>query len=766
MQPTHTPSISQNNQDENAVPIGNYAEEAYLAYAVSVVKGRALPSVEDGQKPVQRRILYAMQEMGLVAGVKPVKSARVVGNVLGMYHPHGDSSAYEAAVRLAQDFTLRYPLIDGQGNFGSRDGDGAAAMRYTEMRLSPIADLLLSEIDRGTVDFQSNYDGAFQEPVLLPARLPMMLLNGASGIAVGMATEMIPHNMREIANAVLHLMEHPHCTSADLMQHVPGPDFPGGGQLISQTADILATYETGRGSLRLRARWTVEPMARGQWRIIINELPHGVSVEAIQDEILAISNPKPKKDKKNIDQDQLLIKQSALSMIDTVKSEGKKDVRLIIEPKTSKVSSDELMAFLLLHTSLEVSCPVNMVMIGTGGRPAQKGMIAILKEWIAFRLAVVRRRCQFDLDKINKRIHILEGRMIAFLHIDEVIRVIRNSDEPKTDLISAFKLTEIQAEDILEIKLRQLARLEGFKIEKELKDLREEADGLTIILAHDSKLQKLTAKEIKQDAQQYGDDRRTLIEPVERTQGGQKAFVVDEPITILLSKNGWVRARQGHGIERDAITWKAGDAEFAIIETRTVLPIILLDSHGRCYTFDASTVPGGKGDGIPLSTMIEIQNAATLVYALSGKDDEKYLFSASNSYGFIAPLKGLIARPKAGKSFMKLEAGATIMPPLKLDGYTHLAVISTEKKLLVFAISEINEYPNGGKGVRLMEMSKQASLSQLVLSDGLSASLSIKGKIKKIESDYLAKYLQKRARKGYLIEENKSSTKKQVDLFS
>lgn len=758
-------TMQENNNEDNAVPIGQYAEEAYLAYAVSVVKGRALPSVEDGQKPVQRRILYAMKEMGLVAGTKPVKSARVVGNVLGMYHPHGDSSAYEAAVRLAQDFTLRYPLIDGQGNFGSRDGDGAAAMRYTEMRLSPIADLLLSEIDRGTVDFQSNYDGAFQEPVLLPARLPMMLLNGASGIAVGMATEMVPHNMREIASAVLHVMDNPDVTMAELMQHVPGPDFPGGGQVITQTADILATYETGRGSLRLRARWIVEPMARGQWRIIINELPHGVSVETIQDEILGISNPKPKKDKKTIDQDQLLVKQSALSMIDTVKSEGKKDVRLIIEPKTSKVSSEELMAFLLLHTSLEVSCPVNMVMIGTDGRPAQKGLIAILKEWIAFRLNVVRRRCQFDLDKINKRIHILEGRMIAFLHIDEVIRVIRNSDEPKTDLIAAFQLSEIQAEDILEIRLRQLARLEGFKIEKELKDLREEADGLQTILGSETKLRRLTAKEIKQDAEKYGDDRRTRIEPVERAQGGQKAFVVDEPVTILLSKNGWIRARQGHGVERDSVTWKSGDGEFAVIETRTVLPVVLLDSNGRCYAFDASTVPGGKGDGIPLSSIIEVQNGAKLAHAISGKDDDKYLFVSSNSYGFVAPLKGLVARPKAGKAFMKPEAGVSILPPMKLDDRTHIAVTSSENKLLVFPVSEVNEYPNGGKGVRIMDIPDGASLSLIELSDGLSVNLTIKGKSKVIEGEGLTKYLQKRARKGHPVQDGKFVVKKQSSLF-
>jgi topoisomerase-4 subunit A len=754
-----------NENDNAAVAIGAYAEDAYLAYAVSVVKGRALPMVEDGQKPVQRRILFAMKEMGLVAGVKPVKSARVVGNVLGMYHPHGDSSAYEAAVRLAQDFTLRYPLIDGQGNFGSRDGDGAAAMRYTEMRLSPIADLLLAEIDRGTVDFQNNYDGAFQEPVLLPARLPMMLLNGASGIAVGMATEMIPHNMREIANAVLQVMEKPDCTTEELMQHVPGPDFPGGGQLISSTADIRSTYETGRGSLRLRARWLVEAMARGQWRIIINELPHGVSVETVMAEIEAISNPKPKKDKKSIDQDQLLVKQMVLSLLDSVRSEGKKDVRLILEPKTSKVSSDELMAFLLVHTSMEVSCPVNMVMIGTDGRPAQKGLLKIIQEWIAFRLNVVRRRCQFDLDKINRRIHILDGRMIAFLHIDEIIRVIRNSDEPKADLIAAFNLSEIQAEDILEIRLRQLARLEGFKIERELKELREAAGGLEAILASDNKLRRLTAKEIKQDAEKYGDDRRTLIEPVERVQGGQKAFVVDEPVTIMLSKNGWIRSRQGHGVDRDALAWKAGDGEFAVLETRTTLPIVLIDSNGRCYSFDASSVPGGKGDGIPLSSIIEIQFGAKLLHALSGKDDDKYLFITSNSYGFIAPLKSLVARPKAGKAFMKPEAGASILPPLKLDASSHIAVTSSEHKLLVFPLAEINEYPNGGRGVTIMDIPAGAALLSVTLNDGVSVNVTLKGKTKTISAEELSKFMQKRAKKGQALNAPNNASPKQRKLL-
>jgi topoisomerase-4 subunit A len=423
------------------------------------------------------------------------------------------------------------------------------------------------------------------------------------------------------------------------------------------------------------------------------------------------------------------------------------------------------MAFLLVHTSMEVSCPVNMVMIGTDGRPAQKGLVKILKEWIEFRLNVVKRRSQFDLDKINRRIHILDGRLIAFLHIDEIIKVIRNSDDPKVDLIAAFNLSEIQAEDILEIRLRQLARLEGFKIERELKELREEAGKLEAILASETKLRKLTAKEIKQDAEKYGDDRRTLIEPVERVQGGQKAFVVDESVTIMLSKNGWIRARQGHGVDRESLAWKAGDGEFSVIETRTILPIILIDSNGRCYSFDASSVPGGKGDGIPVSAIIEIQNGAKLLHALSGKDEDKYLFTTSNSYGFIAPLKGLIARPKAGKAFMKPEEGATINAPVKLDASTHVALSSSENKLLVFQVSEINEYPNGGRGVRMMDMPDSASLERVELCDGVTANITIKGKTKTISGEDLTKYIQKRARKGSLFIANNNALPRQRKLL-
>ena len=454
-------------ESPDSLTLADYAERAYLDYAISVVKGRALPEVADGQKPVQRRILYAMHEMGLRADSKPVKSARVVGDVLGKFHPHGDQSAYDALVRLAQDFSLRYPLIDGQGNFGSRDGDGAAAMRYTEARLTPIARLLLEELDQGTVDFIPNYDGSMEEPQLLPARLPFVLLNGASGIAVGMATEIPPHNLREVAAATVALIRNPRLSLAELLEIMPGPDYPGAGQIISSAADIAQIYESGRGSVKVRARWSIEEMARGQWQLVVNELPPGTSAQKVLEEIEELTNPKVKTGKKALTPDQLQLKQSLLAVLDTVRDESGKDapVRLVFEPKSKNIEQQEFINTLLAHTSLESGAAINLVMIGTDGRPRQKALPEILSEWIAFRFATVTRRTRHRLGKVDDRIHILEGRMLVLLNIDEVIRIIRESDEPKMALIEAFKLSDRQAEDILEIRLRQLARLEAIRIE-------------------------------------------------------------------------------------------------------------------------------------------------------------------------------------------------------------------------------------------------------------------------------------------------------------
>ena len=570
------PPANGSNGDETP-HLADYARRAYLEYALSVVKGRALPDVADGQKPVQRRILYAMDRMGLsfsgssgANGAKPVKSARVVGDVLGRFHPHGDQAAYDALVRMAQDFSQRYPLIDGQGNFGSRDGDGAAAMRYTEARLARITQLLTDELDMGTVDFVPNYDGSTEEPAQLPARLPFTLLNGASGIAVGMATEIPSHNLREVADACVALVKNPQLTNEELLTLIPGPDFPGGGQIISSSTDIADAYRTGRGSLKVRARWTIEDLARGQWQLVVTELAHNVSTQKVLEEIEALTNPQVKTGKKALTQDQLQLKAGMLAVLDSVRDESSKDalVRIVFEPKSRTIGKDELVNALLAHTSLETSVSVNMTAVGLDGKPVQKSLRQMLEEWVAFRQQTITRRSQHRLGKVLDRIHILEGRQIVLLNIDEVIAIIRESDEPKAALMARFTLSDRQAEDILEIRLRQLARLEAIKIEQELKELSLEQKKLEDILNSPASLRRLMVKEIEQDAKQFADARRTLIQEEKKTV--TEVLVADDPVTVIISEKGWVRARTGHGHDPASFTFKAGDTLYRAFECRTV----------------------------------------------------------------------------------------------------------------------------------------------------------------------------------------------------
>ncbi len=700
--------------DDGSLALDRFAERAYLAYAMSVVKSRALPQVEDGLKPVQRRILYAMSEMRLSSTSKHVKSARVVGDVIGKYHPHGDTSVYDAMVRVAQDFSLRYPLVDGQGNFGSRDGDSAAAMRYTECRLTPIAELLLAEIDRGTVDFIPNYDGAFEEPKLMPARLPFVLMNGASGIAVGMATEIPPHNLREVADAACHLIRHPDAGLDDILSLLPAPDFPGGGQLISTPETIRDAYASGRGSLRMRARWRIEELARGQWRVIVDELPHGVSAASVLSEIETLTNPQPRAGKKEVGQEQKNLKQLVLGVLDTVRDESsdKSPVRIVLEPKSSRQGRDEFMAVLLAHTSLETSASLNLTMIGRDGRPQQKNLVQILREWVDFRFVTVERRTRHRLDEVDRRIHILEGRMIAFLRIDEVIRVIRESDEPKPALIAAFGLTDIQAEDILEIRLRQLARLEGFKIEKELAELRKEREGLQHILDNRAAMTKLILKEIQDDAKKYGDDRRTLIEPVAAAAPAEIS-VPDEPVTVIVSKNGWVRARQGHDVDPAAIAYKAGDFAFALIETRTTWPLVVIDTQGRAYTAKVSELPGGRGDGAPMATLVEFQDGAKLAQVVSDTPEAVYFFANSGGYGFMCRVADATSRQRAGKAFMSMEKGETVLAPARALG-EWIAAASENGRLLVFPRAEM-KMQSGGRGVIVMALDSGEGLAAVAV---------------------------------------------------
>ena len=591
----------------------DYAARRYLEYAMSVVTGRALPSAADGQKPVQRRILYAMHRMGLYKSPRHVKSARVVGDVIGKYHPHGDSSVYDAMVRMAQDWSLRYPIVDGQGNFGSRDGDNAAAMRYTEARLTPIAELLLAEIDEGTVDWKPNYDGANDEPALLPARLPFALLNGASGIAVGMATEIPAHNLREIAAAAVNLVRNPNFSEDNVLALIPGPDYPGGAQIISTPEEIAATYRSGRGSLRVRARWKIENLARGQWKLVITELPPGVSTATVMSEIEACSNPvaKEKAGKKVFTPEQLNLKAAFLSAISEsgVRDESGKEhaIRLVIEPASSRQGQDDLVRMLLAHTSLETNASINLTVLGVNGTPRQASLYSMIAEWCRFRLATVERRTRHRLSAAEKRIHILEGRQAILLDIDRVIKVIRESDDPKADLMAHFKLSEIQAEDILEIRLRQLARLEGIKIGEELAKLREEATGLNKLLIRKKRCVPASPAKSRPMRRNTATTAGRVIEASEKvTMADAKTVsIVDEPTTLIVSKHGWLRSRTGHNIDPAQLTFRSGDSLLACLPCRTVDNLILLDTRGRAYSIPAADIPGGKGDGVPATSLAD-----------------------------------------------------------------------------------------------------------------------------------------------------------------
>lgn len=753
-----------NGGDSETLTLATFAERAYLDYAISVVKGRALPDVSDGQKPVQRRILYSMNELGLNSTAKPRKSATVVGDVLGKLHPHGDQSVYDAMVRMAQDFSLRYPLIDGQGNFGSRDGDGAAAMRYTEARLTPISKLLLDEIDLGTVDFQPNYDGSYEEPTLLPGRLPFVLLNGASGIAVGMATEIPSHNLTEVAKAAVALIRNPKTSHAELMEFIPGPDFPGGGQIITPAAAISDIYASGRGSLKVRARWKIEELARGQWQAVITELPPGTSSQKVLEEIEEITNPKIKMGKKSLSPEQVSLKQVMLSVLDAVRDESGKDaaVRLVLEPKSKNQDQAEFMQMLLAHTSLETSASLNLVMIGGDGRPRQKPLSDILTEWITFRFETVTRRTQFKLKKVNDRIHILEGREAVLLNIDKVIKIIRESDEPKPALMEAFRLSDRQAEDILEIRLRQLARLEAIKIQQELAELRNEKTSLQNLLDDPSAMKKCIIKEIEADAKQFGDSRRTVIEEAQRASIEQK--IIDEPVTVVISEKGWVRARTGHEHDPAQFTFKAGDSLYGTFECRTVDQLLVFGSNGRVYSVPVSALPGARGDGVPVTTLIDLASGSRILHYFAGKAETSLLLASTAGYGFTAKLGDMVGRMKAGKAFMTLEDGDEPLAPTSIaDDASAIACLSEKGRLLVFGLAEIKQLSSGGRGVILMELEPKEKLIAATAISQKGVKVSGIGRAAKpqevsLSASGLAIHIGKRARKGKALESKIKAT--------
>lgn len=702
----------------DALPIGRYASLQYLQYAIATVKDRALPRVGDGQKPVQSRILYAMWDMNGRAGTPRKKSARVVGDVLGKFHPHGDQSVYDALVRLAQDFTLRYPLIDGEGNFGSRDGDEPAAMRYTEARLTKFSEVLLAELDQGTVDFVPNYDGSTEEPSVLPARLPVLLLNGASGIAVGMATEIPSHNLVEVGNAAIAMIRNPKLKTADIVQHIQGPDFPGGAQIITPRDELIAAYESGRGSVRVRARWTIERLARGQWQMVVTELPPGTSTRKVLEEIEALTNPMPKPGKKSLTPEQQREKGLMLSMLDKARDESDRThpVRLVLEPKTSKVDETEFVNLLLAKTGLEGNASINLVMVGLDGRPTAKSLREMLLEWTEFRLATVTRRTQFRLDQVLDRIHVLEGRMIVLLNVDKVIKVIRNADEPRAELMAAFGLTERQAEDILEMRLRQLAKLEHIKVEQELDAKRKEQKELEKILGSRKTLENLVVKEIEADMKTFGDARRTVIQVSEKAV--MAAPVIDEPITVIFSRNGWIRGRQGWEVDASALSFKEGDGLQVLIQCRTVDPVVFLDSKGRAYSVEATALPSGRGDGVPASSLVEVQDGAKILYCLAGKAETQVLVASTGGYAFYTKLADMVSNRRAGREFMSLDETETPVPPVTFTETpgSYVASISEHGKLLLVQLSELKYQPKG-RGLILMGLDKDEKLVAVLVSD-------------------------------------------------
>ena len=741
----------------DSLPLGQYASTQYLQYAIATVKDRALPRVGDGQKPVQGRILYSMWTSNTRAGTKRTKSAAVVGDVLGKLHPHGDQSVYDALVRLAQNFTMRYPLIDGEGNFGSRDGDEAAAYRYTEARLTKFAEVLLSEIDQGTVDFIPNYDGTREEPTILPARLPVVLLNGASGIAVGMATEIPSHNLNEVAAAAIAMIRDPEMNITGLMKHVKGPDFPGGAQIITPRAELKEAYTTGRGSVRVRARWSIERLARGQYQVVVYELPPGTSAKKVLEEIDAITNPQNKAGKKSLTPEQTREKQLMLSMLDKARDESDRThpVRLVFEPKTSKVDETEFINLLLAKTGMEGNVSINLVMVGLDGRPTSKNLRDVISEWIRFRFETVTRRTQHRLAQVLDRIHVLEGRMIVLLNVDKVIRIIRNADDPKAELIKAFKLSERQADDILDIRLRQLAKLEHIKIEQELKDLQKEQKGLEKILKDPQALAELVISEIEEDVKTFGDKRRTRIEESEKAV--IETPIIDEPVTVIFSRKGWVRARQGWEVDPASLSFKEGDSLMSLVKCRTVDPVIFLDSKGRAYTVEAAQLPPARGDGVPASSLVEVQDGAHILHCLSGKPGTKALVASTAGYGFLSSVGDMISNRKAGREFITVDEGYTPLPPFIYEEAkgNYVAALSESGRLLLFAINELKALARG-RGMIVMGLDDGEKLFAAVVSD--RPKLIVKGVIRGgrekefiLEKDKLAHHVLKRARMGRVV---------------
>ncbi len=667
-------------------PLKEYTEKAYLDYSMYVILDRALPQIGDGLKPVQRRIIYAMSELGLSAGQKPKKSARTVGDVIGKFHPHGDSACYEAMVLMAQNFSYRYPIVDGQGNWGSTDDPKSfAAMRYTESRLAPYSKVLLTELGQGTVDWVPNFDGTLSEPVVLPARLPNLLLNGTTGIAVGLSTDVPPHNLKEVASALIHLIDTPKATVAALMKHIKGPDFPTGGELVSPRADIKQIYATGSGTLRLRAAYKVE-----NGDVVITSLPHQVSGSKVLEQIATQMRGKK------------------LPQVEDLRDESdhEEPTRLVITPRSNRVNKEELMSHLFSTTSLERTVRVNMNIIGLDGRPQAFNLVGLLSEWLKFRKETVKRRLKHRLQIVVDRLHILDGLLIAYLNIDEVIRIIRSEDEPKPVLMKKFKLSDVQAEAILNLRLRNLAKLEEMKIKGEQDELGEERDILEKTLKSAARLKTLIKKEILEDAETYGDDRRTAIVEREAAQAlDETQLVASEPVTVVLSQRGFARAAKGHDVDALALSYKSGDGYLAAAKGRSNQLAMFIDSTGRVYSVMAGTLPSARGQGEPLSSRFKPPDGAEFCGAMIGDGEQKYLLASDAGYGFIARLDDLVTRNKAGKAILRVPSGgkAVVPAPVPPDTECLIAAVSSIGRLLMFEMDELPELAKG-KGNKLLNI--------------------------------------------------------------
>jgi topoisomerase-4 subunit A len=667
------------------LPLKDFAEKAYLDYSMYVILDRALPHIADGLKPVQRRIIYAMSELGLNAAAKYKKSARTVGDVLGKYHPHGDSACYEAMVLMAQNFSYRYPLVDGQGNWGSPDDPKSfAAMRYTESRLTGYANTLLSELGQGTVEWADNFDATLQEPILLPARLPNILLNGTMGIAVGMATDIPPHNLREVANACMLLLDEPDSPLEALFAHIQAPDYPTEAEIITPAEDIQKMYATGGGSIKMRALYEVE-----DGNIVITALPHQVSGSKLMEQIGA----------------QMLAKK--LPMLDDLRDESDHEnpTRLLLIPKAKRLDVEAVMSHLFATTDLEKSYRVNMNMIGMDGRPQVKGLREILVEWLAFRTETVRRRLQYRLDKILARLHILDGLLIAYLNIDEVIAIIRNEDKPKPVLMARFNLSDTQAEAILELKLRHLAKLEEIKIRGEQKELEKERANLEKTLASPRLLNRLIKKEIAADSEQYGDDRRSPLVARTAAQALKTTELINnEPLTVILSEKGWIRAAKGHEFDVESLSYRSGDSFLTAVKTRSTQQIYLLDSTGRAYSTSTHDLPSARTQGEPLTGRLNPPAGTAFQHLLAGNPDDWVVVASSHGYGFKVQLKELLSKNKAGKLLINLSEGAKVLTPtLVYNEADLLAVVTLQGRLLIFPVTELPALSKG-KGNKLIQI--------------------------------------------------------------